>query len=135
MAENKSLIFGRLTRYIDPRLSGSLLGCIAFLSLITLSNIFATYDALVEQSMQTALFRLGAVVLYAGPAIGLFKVKRWGRYWALGLATTALLLGILTAVAISQFDGLFIIFTHGLVLWCLLTKKTRMIFSNQPAAQ
>ena len=135
MAEYKSPLFGRLTRYIDPRLTSSLLGCIAFFLLITLSNIFATYDALVEQSTQTALFRLGAVALYAIPAIGLFKVKRWGRYWSLCLVTVALLLGILTVLAISQADGLFIIFTHGLVLWCLLTKKTRTIFSNQPPAQ
>lgn len=135
MAENKSLIFGRLTRYIDPRLSSGLLGCIAFFLLITLSNIFATYDALIEQSTQTALFRLGAVALYAVPALGLFKVKRWGRYWALCLVAVALLLGILTVVAISQVDGIFIIVTHGLVLWCLLTKKTRTIFSNQQPAQ
>ena len=131
MSEARPSLFARLFSKLDPRLSvGLIISCVFFL-LIALSNMFSAYSALVEPNIHSAAIRFFAVLLYAVPAIGILRMKRWARWLGIFLCTIAGLLGVLTFVAISNSDGAFIIITHGTVLFCLLSKKTRAAFATQ----
>jgi hypothetical protein len=131
MSVAKPSLFARLFSKLDPRLTvGLIISCVFFL-LIALSNTFSAYSALVEPNTHSAALRSFAVLLYAVPAMGILRLKRWARWLGVLLCTVASLLGVLTFVAISSSDGAFIVITHGSVLYCLLSKKTRAAFATQ----
>ena len=131
MSESRPSLFARLFSRLDPRLSFSLVAGCLFLLLIATSNLFAAYAAAVEQNFQVVAFRVGALLFYAIPAIGILKMKNWARLLGIFLCTIATLLGLLTFFAGDNIDGAFIILTHGSVLFCLLSKKTRTIFATR----
>ena len=131
MSASKPSLFARLMGKLDPRLSFGLIGSCIFLLLIALSNLFATYAALVEPNLQALWFRFFAFLLYAVPALGILRMKRWARFLGLFLCCIACLLGILTFLTGSNADGAFIVITHGTVLFCLLSRKTRAAFATQ----
>lgn len=131
MSASKPSIFSRVLAKLDPRLTGGLIVCSVFLLLVALSNAFAAYDAIVGSNLQAVGMRVFAILLYAVPAAGILKMKRWARLLGIFVATVACLLGVLTFLAISNADGAFIIVTHGAVLLCLLSRKTRAAFTGQ----
>lgn len=131
MAEPKSMLFARLLGKLNPRLTFGLIGSSLFLFLIALSNLFSAYYAIAEADVQSMLLRIMAILFYAVPASGILMMKRWARLLGIFVAMTASLLGVLTFLAISNLDGAFIVITHGAVLLCLLSKKTRAAFAIQ----
>ncbi len=130
MPEAKPSLFTRLFRNLDPRLTGGLIASSIFLFLVALSNLFAAYEAIVEADMQALALRIFAILLYAAPAVGILQLNRWARFLGIFLCCVAILLGILTFLSDSNADGAFIILTHGAVLICLLSKKTRRAFAT-----
>ena len=131
MSETRPSLFTRLFSKLNPRLSVGLIASSIFLFLVALTNLFSAYFALVEADMQAVPLRIFAFLLYIIPAVGLLRMKRWARLLGIALCCIGSLLGILTFLAISNADGAFIILTHGAVLFCLLSKKTRAAFATQ----
>lgn len=130
MTEARPSLFTRLFSKLNPRLTFGLIACSIFLFLVALSNLFSAYEAMADAYMQAVSMRLFAFLLYATPAVGILRLKRWARLLCICLCVVALLLGILTFVAISNADGAFIILTHGAVLICMFSKKTRAAFAK-----
>ena len=129
MSDVRPSLFARLFEHLNPRLTAGLITSSVFLFLVALSNLFSVYAALVEPNVQAFSLRIFASLLYAVPAIGILRMKRWARLFGIFLCGAASLLGILTFLAISNADGTFIILTHGAVLFCLLSRKTRAAFT------
>jgi len=131
MTEPKTQGLIRWGKYVHPRITGGLLLCVAFFGLITFSNIFAAYDALTQQASSSVIFRIGAILLYAIPAVGIFRLMPWARHFGFILASIVCIFGAFTAVFISMEDGLFMIITHGLIVYCLVSAKSKAAFANQ----
>lgn len=131
MAESRPSLYSRMLSILSPRLTGGLIASSLFLILVALSNAFAAYDAVANSDLQALGMRIFAIMLYAIPAAGILKMKRWARFLGIFVAAIACLLGVLTFVAVSNADGVFIIITHGAVLICLLSKKNRSAFTAQ----
>ena len=131
MSESRPSLFTRLLSRLDPRLTFGLIACSLFFIFVGLSNAFAAYDAIGSADLQALSLRIFAILFYVVPAVGLLKMKRWARLLGIFVAAIATLLGVLTFLAISNADGSFIIITHGAVLFCLLSKKTRAAFANR----
>jgi len=130
MSESRPSLFVRLFKKLDPRLSIGLIVCSLFLFLVALSNLFSAYEALIGADLQAVALRLFAFLLYAAPAVGLLRLQRWARLLGIALCCVGSLLGILAFLAISNADGIFIILTHGAVLYCLLSRNTRKAFAT-----
>jgi hypothetical protein len=130
MSATSPSLFVRLFNKLNPRLSFGVIACSIFLFLVAITNLFSVYFAVVDSDMQSVPLRLFAVLLYITPSIGLLMLKRWARIFGIILCCVGTLLGILTFLAISNADGAFIIATHGAVLWCLFSKKTRIAFAT-----
>ena len=131
MTEAKSQGLFRWGKYVHRRITAGLLLSSAFFGLIAVTNVFAAYGALAQPALSSVAFRLGAVLLYALPAIGVFRMLPWARYFAIALASIACIFGAFTAIFISAGDGLFMIVTHGLIVYCLASAKSKAAFAKQ----
>ena len=131
MSATKPSLFARLLSKLNPRLTFGLIACSLYLLLVAFSNIFAAYDAIVTSEIQSLSLRVFAILLYTVPAIGILMMKRWARLLGIFVSAIACLLGILTFLTGNNADGAFIIITHGAVLFCLMSRKTRAAFATQ----
>ncbi len=66
-------------KLFDPKLTGSLIAVIVFLSLTAVLHVFGLIDAVGRQNWPEAGQRALSIVLYAIPAFGLAKLNRWAR--------------------------------------------------------
>ena len=106
-----------------------LIAIIAYLFLIAIANLIATYHSIsTEQDLITAGGSIISVVLYALPAYGLMKLKRWARLMELSISLLSVGLGIVLMLAGMLGSGVLIIIPHGLIAIYLLSDKCRRAF-------
>ncbi len=115
-------------KLFDPRLTGGLIAVIIFLFFIALSNVFSLFGALGANNMPEVGQRLVSILLYALPAFGLLKLKRWARFFEIAFSLLMVVLGFFLMASFNMFMGMIIVVSHGLVGVCLLSAKTRAVF-------
>lgn len=115
-----------------PDLSGGLIIIILFLALIAIGNILNTYNALKATEDSQALWSAAATACYILPTYGLFRLKRWARWFEIVFSLILVVLGLVVLVFSSFIVGLFIIVIHGLIARYLLSAKGRRAFYPPP---
>ena len=114
--------------FFHPRATGLLIVVILFLVLNAVLNTFAAVGAISRGAASEAAGSLAAVALYAAPAYGLAKLKRWARMFEICFSIVMVVLGFITMLAASLIMGVFIVATHGLVGIYLLSERCRKVF-------
>ncbi len=114
--------------FFHPDLTLRLLLVSCFLLLIAIGNAFGIYDGLMHNNPAAAFYSFAACLLYAIPAIGLLKLKRWARLVELGLSILFVILGFIVMFGYNMTMGLMTIVPHGLVAIYLLTDDCRRAF-------
>jgi hypothetical protein len=114
--------------FLHPDLSGGLIAIVIFLLVIAIGNAFRVYSAILDKDTFIAWLSAASVIVYAVPALGLLRLKRWARFFEIGFCVLLALLGLLIMVVSSPYEGGFIVVTHGYVAYYLWSKKCRMIF-------
>lgn len=110
-------------KIFHPDLTGGLIAIIIFLLLSAIGNVFKLYDAMVAQDFTGAGWTTIAALLYAVPAFGLLRLKRWARIFEIGFSIVMVLLGLLIAAVYLPMAGGIIILTHGAVAYYLWKSK------------
>jgi hypothetical protein len=114
-----------------PDLTGGLVAIIVFLLLSAVGNVFKLYDAIVDKDLASAGLVALAALLYAAPALGLLRIKRWARFFEIAFSLLMVMLGLIVMAFYLPVAGVFIIIPHGLVALYLKSKKCRRIFYPQ----
>lgn len=114
--------------FFHPRATGLLIVVIVFLVLNAVLNTFAAVGAISRGAGTEAAGNLAAIALYAAPAYGLAKLKRWARMFEICFSIVMVVLGFITMFAASMVMGVFIVATHGLVGIYLLSERCRKVF-------
>ncbi|SDF76315.1 hypothetical protein [Sporolituus thermophilus] len=115
--------------FIPANMPLPLLLIIIYLFIIALGNLFALYQYVaVQPNLLTAIGHLVSVLLYAGPAYGLLKLKRWARSVELYLSLFSVALGLFLMFTGAFGMAVMIIVPHGLIAIYLLTDKCRELF-------
>lgn len=116
-----------------PDVTLPLIVIIVYLSLIAVANLIAAYFSLLnEQNIIAAGGNLLSVLLYAIPAYGLSKLKRWARITELVLSFLSVGLGMFLMFAGVLGMGVLIIVPHGLIAIYLLSEQCRRSFGLIP---
>lgn len=113
---------------VHPRLTGGLIAIIVFLLLIAIGNAFRAYAAVIDNDVFIAKLSALSVFIYAAPALGLLRLKRWARFFEIGFCILLVFLGLVIMAFQSPFEGGFIVITHGYVAYYLKSKKCRQVF-------
>jgi hypothetical protein len=113
---------------IHPNLTGGLIAIVVFLLISAIGNFFKLYDAIVSQDYSSAAPVALAALLYAVPALGLLRLKRWARLFEIGFSVIMVVLGLIVAAFYLPVAGAFIIIPHGLVAYYLKSKKCYRLF-------
>lgn len=119
-----------------PQLNLPLIGIAFTLMLIALGYLFGVYQMLVvERNLGAALVAVFSTLLYAVPAYGILRMKRWARFFEIvlslllvGLGMFMLFAGIVSADKASMTQGIISIVVHGLIAVYLLTDHCRSAF-------
>jgi hypothetical protein len=82
----------------------------------------------------TSGLAVGAV-LFAVVGWGLWRLRRWARRAAIGLAGLLIALGLFSLAAGGLCGALYTLVLYGLVLWQLLRRDTKVAFGLIPAAR
>ncbi|MDF2875803.1 hypothetical protein [Sporomusa sp.] len=114
--------------FLHPDLTIRLLFIIAFLLLVAIGYAFGVYDGIVQKNLQAALNSLGALLLYAVPALGLLKLKRWARLFELVLSFIFVVIGFIIMFGHNMTMGVITIVPHGLIGMYLLSDDCRRAF-------
>jgi NADH:ubiquinone oxidoreductase subunit 2 (subunit N) len=120
-------------RFFHHDLTAGLIIIIVFLVLIAIGNIFKMFDTLSGGNMNEASQATLAAIIYAVPALGLMRMKRWARSLEIFLSILFTFLGLFLIVAGGVLEGIFIVLTHGAVAWYLLSANCRRIFYFDPS--
>lgn len=115
-------------KWFDPRLTGGLIAVIIFLFFIALSNVFSLFGSIRAGNTSEVGLQLLSILLYALPAFGLLKLKRWARLFEIAFSLLMVVLGFFIMVSFNMFMGMIIVVSHGLVGICLLSAKSRAAF-------
>ncbi|CVK17581.1 hypothetical protein [Sporomusa sphaeroides] len=113
---------------LHPDLTARLLIVIIFLLLIAVGYAFGIYDGLVHNDTTAALNSFAALLLYAIPAFGLLKLKRWARMVELVLSIVFVIIGFIVMFGYSMTMGIITIVPHGLIAMYLLSDDCRRAF-------
>jgi phosphoglycerol transferase MdoB-like AlkP superfamily enzyme len=112
-----------------PDLTWPLILIIGYLLLVAIGNLLAAYNNLVTQAnVMVAAVNLISMLLYALPAYGLAKLKRWARFAELTLSIMSVLLGIVLMIQGILGMGVLVIVPHGLIAIYLLSDNCRRVF-------
>ena len=116
-----------------PSVTLPLIVIIVYLALIAVANLLAAYFSVAnEQNIIAAGGNLLSVLLYAVPAYGLSKLKRWARITELVLSFLSVGLGTFLMFAGVIGMGVLIIVHHGLIAIYLLSEQCRRSFGLIP---
>lgn len=118
--------------YFHPDLTGGLIGIIAFLAFMAIANIVGFINAVASGGPE-AFNYIVPVIMYGLPVLGLIRLKRWARTFEIVYSLLMVALGFFLMIAASIGMGAFIIVTHGLVAFYLLSEKCRRLFYPPPA--
>lgn len=111
-----------------PDLTLRLIIIIVFLLLIALGNAFGIYDGLVNNDTTAALNSFAALLLYAVPALGLLKLKRWARLLEIAISVLFVVIGFVVMFGYNMTMGIITIVPHGLIAMYLLSDDCRRAF-------
>lgn len=122
-----------LLSVFDPRLNFPMMAIIVFLLFMAARGVIDAVVCLTAGQPLLAVHNLLSAFLYAVPAWGLMKVKRWARLFEIIWSVLMVLLGIFIMLQASLLAGIFIIVTHGIIGVYLLSDRCRRIFETGPA--
>ncbi|HWR43090.1 hypothetical protein [Sporomusa sp.] len=114
--------------FLHPDLTLRLLFIIGFLLLVAIGYAFGVYDGLVQKNLTAAFNSLGALLLYAVPAVGLLKLKRWARLFELILSLIFVVIGFIVMFGYNMTMGVITIVPHALIGMYLLSDDCRRAF-------
>lgn len=117
-----------LRSFFPPALTSGLITVVIFLFIIAIGYAFGIYDGLVHNNPNAAFNSFVAVLLYAIPAFGLLKLKRWARLFELGLSILFVIIGLVIMFGYSMTMGVMTVVPHGLIAIYLLSKDCRQAF-------
>lgn len=117
-----------LRSFFPPALTARLMLVAFFLLLIAFGYAFGIYDGLIHNNLNAALNSLIATLLYAVPALGLLRLKRWARLFELGLSILFVILGFVIMFGYNMTMGVLTIVPHGIIAIYLLSKDCRKAF-------
>lgn len=117
-----------LRSLVHPALTLGLIIIIIFLFIIALGYAFGIYDGLVHNNLSGALNSFIAVLLYAIPAFGLLRLKRWARLFELVLSILFVIIGLVVMFSYNMTMGIITLVPHGLIAIYLLSKNCRQAF-------
>jgi len=117
-----------LRSFFPPALTTRLMLVAFFLLLIAFGYAFGIYDGLIHNNLNAAFNSFIAVLLYAVPALGLLKLKRWARLFELGLSILFVILGFIIMFGYNMTMGVITIVPHGLIAVYLLSKDCRKAY-------
>jgi hypothetical protein len=117
-----------LRSFFPPALTLRLMLVAFFLLLIACGYAFGIYDGLIHNNLNAAFNSLIAVLLYAVPALGLLKLKRWARLFELGLSIVFVIIGFVVMFGYNMTMGVVTIVPHGLIAIYLLSKDCRKAY-------
>lgn len=114
--------------FIHPDLTLRLLIVVMFLLLIAIGYAFGIYDGLSKNDTTAALNSFAALLLYAIPAFGLLKLKRWARLFELILSIIFVVIGFIVMFGYNMTMGVITVVPHGLIAIYLLSNDCRRAF-------
>lgn len=114
--------------FLHPDLTVRLLLVIGFLLLVAIGYAFGVYDGLVHGNLPAAFNAFVALLLYAVPAAGLLKLKRWARMFELVLSFIFVIIGFIVMFGYNMTMGVMTIVPHGLIGMYLLSDDCRRTF-------
>ena len=117
-----------LLSFLHPNLTLRLIIVIIFLLLIAIGYAFGIYDGLVHNNPTATFNSFIAVLLYAIPAFGLLRLKRWARLFELGLSILFVIIGLVIMFGYSLMMGIITLVPHGLIAIYLLSNDCRRAF-------
>lgn len=121
--------------FFHPDLTVRLIIIIIFLLLIAIGYVFGIYDGLVNNNPTAVFNSFVAVLIYAIPAFGLLRLKRWARLFELGLSILFVITGLVILFGYSLTMGIMTLVPHGLIAIYLLSNDCRRAFGmNQKEA-
>ncbi len=114
--------------FLHPDLTGRLLLVIGFLLVVAIGYAFGVYTGVTQGNLPAALNAFVALLLYAVPAVGLLKLKRWARMFELILSFLFVIIGFLIMFGYNMTMGVMTIVPHGLIGMYLLSEDCRRTF-------
>lgn len=122
--------------FFHPNLTLGLLVIGLFLSFVAIVSAFGIYDSIVHGSQAETLQSGFRMLLYAIPAYGIFKMKKWARKFELILSFFLIVLAAFFIViyltdsseSILLSMGIIILVIHGSIAKYLLSGKCREAF-------
>ncbi|QDR80579.1 hypothetical protein [Sporomusa termitida] len=114
--------------FLHPDLTARLLLVIGFLLVVAIGYAFGVYDGAAQGNLPAAFNASVALLLYAVPAIGLLKLKRWARIVELILSFIFVIIGFIVMFGYNMTMGVMIIVPHGLIGMYLLSDDCRRAF-------
>lgn len=114
--------------FIHPDLTFRLLLTAGFLLLIAIGNIFGIHQGLINNDPIAAANAFIATTIYAVPAAGLLKLKRWARIIEIFLSIVFVIIGFIVMFGYNMTMGIATIVPHGLIAIYLLSDECRRAF-------
>jgi len=121
--------------FINPNMKLRLLLIIIFLVLITIGNALGIYEGIIIQDKTKIINSFAAMLVYAIPAYGLFKLKSWARLLEICLSVLLVLLGCIVSFIENIILGIMIIIPHGLIALYLISNECKELFDVQTKKQ
>ncbi|MDU2065864.1 MAG: hypothetical protein E6713_13650 [Sporomusaceae bacterium] len=117
------------------QLPAGLLLLVGYLGLIALGNIIGLFHSLFLGDVAGIYTSLPGIFLYAFPAYGLFKTKRWAWFAEIAISTLAVLLGLLVFLLFNPLMGIIACLIHGLILYYLFRKSIKTLYLSKPSSE
>ena len=95
---------------------------------LAIGYAFGVYTGVTQGNLPAALNAFVALLLYAVPAVGLLKLKRWARMFELILSFLFVIIGFLIMFGYNMTMGVMTIVPHGLIGMYLLSEDCRRTF-------
>lgn len=114
--------------FLHPDLTLRLLIIIGFLLLVAIGYAFGIYDGFIHNDTTATFNSLAALLLYAIPAWGLLKLKRWARLFELVLSIIFVVIGFIVMFGYNMTMGVITVVPHGLIAIYLLSDDCRRAF-------
>ncbi len=109
-------------------LPAGLLILIGYLCLIAIGNLFGLIHGIYIGSHEEILTSLPGLVLYAIPAYGLYKQKKWAWFTEITISSIAILLGLLVLLVANPLMGGMAVITQGIIIAYLAKKSSKKLY-------
>ena len=117
-------------RWIKSGLPVKMILVIVFLGLNAVGNLLTAFIQLGTQNIQGFVIYLVTGALYAGPAYGLYHIKRWASFLQLVLSIMFMLQGGFLMLSGYLLLGMINVVLYGLTAIYLLSDESRNLFKK-----